>query len=64
MKLGGNRSGSLVDELAAEAAPAVHAPGAWDDEDDGDLMDVTADGGDWSMFYFLILREHIPEAVK
>ncbi|KAG9032349.1 hypothetical protein FS837_002764 [Tulasnella sp. UAMH 9824] len=50
MKLGGNRTGSLVDELAAEAAPVVHAPGAWDDEGDDDLMDVNADGGDWSEF--------------
>ncbi|KIO30376.1 hypothetical protein M407DRAFT_155749 [Tulasnella calospora MUT 4182] len=50
MKLGGNRAGSLVDELAAEAAPVAHAPGAWDDEGDGDLMDVYADAEDWSEF--------------
>ncbi|KAG8905155.1 hypothetical protein FRC01_008449, partial [Tulasnella sp. 417] len=50
MKLGGNRPGSLVDELVAEAAPVVHAPGAWDDEDDDNLMDVNADAGDWSEF--------------
>lgn len=51
MKLGGNRTGSLVDELAAEATH-VHAPGAWDDdEDDGNLIDVNADAGDWSEFH-------------
>ncbi|KAG8984065.1 hypothetical protein FRB90_005587 [Tulasnella sp. 427] len=48
MKLGGTRTGSLVDELVEEAAPAGKAPGGWDD--DGDLIDVSADTGDWSEF--------------
>ncbi len=47
MHLGGAKR-SLGDELAAEASVGL-APGGWADEE-GDLIDVTADTGDWSEF--------------
>lgn len=60
MQLGAHKSPntSALEETLATENVLITAPGAWDDEDGGDLIDVAADTGDWSRSH-VVCSTHI-----